>query len=180
MFFLRAILWLFRATLSAKTDLVMENLALRQQLIILRRKAGQPRLRRQERVFWLWLCRSWNRWRESLLVVTPETVLRWHKQGFKYYGTWKCRRRGGRPAVPHDLRQLIRRMSRANPLWGAPRVHGELRKLGIDISQSAVGKYIFHHRKPPERMAGSSRFLRSVACTTATPVWQRSLQTFLP
>ena len=77
------------------------------------------------------------------------TVVRWHRQGFKYYWAWKSRHKGGRPAVAPEVRDLIRRMSRANPLWGAPRIHGELLKLGIDLSQTTVAKYMVRHRKPP-------------------------------
>ena len=138
MFFLRLI-WVFiRALLAKKANLVAENLALRQQLIVLHRKTRRQRLKTKDRVFWLWLARSWDGWRESLIVVKPATVVRWHRQGFKYYCAWKSRHKGGRPAVARELRDLIRRMSRANPLWGAPRIHGELLKLGIDLSQATV------------------------------------------
>jgi transposase InsO family protein len=146
---LRAIAAVFRAIFTTKADLMVENLALRQQLNVLRRKAGRPRLRKQDRIFWLWLARSWGTWRDSLIVVKPETVVRWHRQGFKYYWTWKSRQKGGRPGVPLEVRDLIRRISRANLLWGAPRIHGELLKLGIDISQPTVAKYMVRHRKPP-------------------------------
>jgi len=147
------LLWLIwavvRALFAKRTDLVAENLALRQQLIVLHRRSKRPRLKTRDRVFWLWLARSWGEWRESLIVVKPATVVRWHRQGFKYYWTWKSRHKGGRPAVDPEVRDLIRRMSRSNPLWGAPRIHGELLKLGIDLSQTTVAKYMIRHRKPP-------------------------------
>ena len=149
MFFLRLIWVVVQALFARRADLVAENLALRQQLNVLRRKAGQPRLRRADRIFWLWLARSWSAWRDSLIVVKPETVVRWHRQGFKYYWAWKSRQKGGRPAVTREVRDLIRRISRANPLWGAPRIHGELLKLGIDLSQATVAKYMIRHSKPP-------------------------------
>jgi transposase InsO family protein len=149
MLVLRAIIAVFRAVFITRADLVMENLALRQQLNVLRRRTRRPRLRRRDRIFWLWLARSWNAWRDSLVLVKPETVIRWHRQGFKYYWAWKSRHKGGRPAIAREVRDLIRQMSRANPLWGAPRIHGELLKLGIDISQATVGKYMVRHRKPP-------------------------------
>ncbi len=149
MLFLRVIWAVVRALVSKKANLVAENLALRQQLVVLRRKTKRPRLLQGDRVFWLWLARSWTRWRHSLLVVKPETVVRWHRQGFKYYWTWKSRQRSGRPTVAPEVRELIRKMSRANPLWGAPRIHGELLKLGIDISQASVGKYMIRPRRPP-------------------------------
>jgi len=149
MFLLRLILAVVHALPARRADLVMENLALRQQLVVFQRKAKRPRLRKVDRIFWLWLARSWSRWRDSLIVVKPETVVRWHRQGFKYYWAWKSRHKGGRPAVAREVRDLIRRMSRSNPLWGAPRIHGELQKLGIDIAQTTVSKYMFRHRKPP-------------------------------
>jgi len=99
---LRAIAAVFRAIFKTRADLMVENRALRQQLNVLRRKAGRPRLRNQDRVFWLWLARSWGSWRDSLIVVKPETVVRWHRHGFKYHWTWKSRRRRGRPTVPRE------------------------------------------------------------------------------
>jgi hypothetical protein len=152
MFLLRVILAVVRALSVRKADLVLENLALRQQLVVFQRKAKRPRLRKVDRIFWLWLARSWSSWRDSLIVVKPETVVRWHRQGFKYYWAWKNRHEGGRPAVAPEVRNLIRRMSRSNPLWGAPRIHGELKKLGIDIAQATVSKYMFRHRKPPSQI----------------------------
>ena len=148
MFLLRLIWAVFHALFAKRADLVAENLALRQQLIVLHRKARRPRLKTKDRMFWLWLARSWSRWRESLLLVKPATVVRWHRQGFKYYWAWKSRHQGGRPAVAPEVRGLIRRMSRANPLWGAPRIHGELLKLGIDLSQTTVAKYMTRRSKP--------------------------------
>ena len=149
MLLLRVIWAVVRALLSKKADLVAENLALRHQLIVLGRKTKRPPLLPRDRVFWLWLSRSWSRWRDSLIIVKPETVVRWHRKGFKYYWAWKSRHRGGRPVVNRETRELIRRMSRSNPLWGAPRIHGELLKLGIDVSQASVGKYMVRSRKPP-------------------------------
>jgi len=149
MFLLRLLWAVVHALFAKKADLVAENLALRQQLIVFRRKVGRPRLRRQDRIFWLWLARSWNGWWDTLIVVKPATVVRWHRQGFKYYWAWKSRHKGGRPAIDPEVRDLIRRMSRTNPLWGAPRIHGELLKLGIDLSQTTVAKYMIRHRKPP-------------------------------
>jgi transposase InsO family protein len=149
MLLFRVIWAVVRALVSKKADLVAENLALRHQLIVLGRKTKRPRLLQRDRVFWLWLARSWSRWRDSLIIVKPETVVRWHRKGFKYYWAWKSRHRGGRPVVNREIRELIRRMSRSNPLWGAPRIHGELLKLGIDISQASVGKYMIRTRRPP-------------------------------
>jgi hypothetical protein len=105
--------------------LVLENLALRHQLTVLRRSTPRPRLRPSDRLFWVLLSRLWHGWAEAVAIVQPETVIRWHRTGFKLLWTWKSRQRGpGRPAVAPELRALIRRMAEANPLWGAPRIHG--------------------------------------------------------
>jgi transposase InsO family protein len=136
----------------ARHSLVFENLALRHQIVVLERSSKRPRLKMRDRVFWVLLSRIWGGWRESLSFVKPETVIRWHRRGFRLYWTWKSRRTGqGRPTVSPEVRELIHKMSRANPLWGAPRVHGELQKLGIEISQAAVSKYMVRHRKPPSQ-----------------------------
>jgi putative transposase len=97
------------------------------------------------------LSRLWTNWRHSLQVVRPETVVRWHRQGFRRYWAWKSLRRIGRPAIRTELRELIWRMSRANPLWGAPRIHGELLKLGLTVSQATVSKYMLRSRRPPSQ-----------------------------
>src|SRR6516162_11560576 len=112
--------------------LVLENLALRHQLAVLQRSAPRPRLRPSDRVLWVLLSRLGRGWGEAVAIVQPETVIRWQRTGFKLVWTWKSRRRGpGRPAVAPQVRALIRRMAEANPLWGAPRIHGELQKLGV-------------------------------------------------
>jgi transposase InsO family protein len=100
----------------------------------------------------VWLCEIWGDWRTALLIVNPETVIAWHRKGFRLFWTWKVRcGQPGRPTVPKDIRELIRRMSRENPLWGAPRIHGELLKLGIDVGETSVGKYMVRRRKPPSQ-----------------------------
>lgn len=140
------------SVLATHRQLALENLALRQQIAILQRSVKRPRLKNSDRLFWTLLSKIWKDWAEILTIVKPETVIRWHGKGFKLYWTWKTRRsRKGRPAVASEIRGLIRKMSRANPRWGAPRVHGELLKLGIDISQAAVSKYMVRHRKPPSQ-----------------------------
>jgi transposase InsO family protein len=140
------------STLASHRKLALENLALRQQIAVLRRSVNRPHLKKGDRLFWALLSRIWTNWAETLTIVKPETVIRWHRKGFRLYWTWKSRRKGkGRPAVASAIRELIRKMSWANPCWGAPRVHGELLKLGIDISQAAVSKYMVRHRKPPSQ-----------------------------
>ena len=136
------ILALLRTLLSAlatRQTLVLENLALRQQLAVLQRNSKRSRLRKADRVFWVSLPRIWNGWAGTLILVKPQTVIGWHRKGFRPY--WRLKSRGagrGRPAVPSDVQKLIRMLSQANPLWGAPRIHGELLKLGIEVAQSAV------------------------------------------
>jgi hypothetical protein len=145
---------LFRTLISALQShraLAMENLALRHQLSALQRTAKKPRLRGQDRLLWVLLSRVWTGWRETLTIVQPETVIRWHREGFRLYWRWKSRGVRGRPKISKEIRDLIREMSTANPLWGAPRIHGELLKLGMEVSQVAVSKYMVRHRKPPSQ-----------------------------
>jgi putative transposase len=105
-----------------------------------------------DRFFWAWLSRSWADWRSALIIVKPEIVIAWHRKGFRLFWTWKIRHgRTGRPAVSQEVRDLIRTISRANPLWGAPRIHGELLKLGIDIGETSVSKYMVRQRKSPSQ-----------------------------
>jgi putative transposase len=124
----------------------------RHQLTILQKNAP-PRLRlqRSDRLLWVVLSRWWPGWRSSLHIVRPDTVLAWHRRVFAWYWRRKSRRRPGRPNVAADIRDLIRDMSQANPLWGAPRIHGELLKLGIEVAQSTVAKYLRRPRKPPSQ-----------------------------
>ena len=132
--------------------LVLENLALRHQLAVLQRSAPRLRLRRSDRLFWVLLSRLWSGWPDGVSIVQPATVIRWQRSGFKLFWTWKSSRNGpGRPAVAPEIRALIRRMSKANPLWGAPRIPGELQKLGVEISQAAVSKYVVRRRRPPSQ-----------------------------
>ena len=140
----------FLLVFRARRSLMLENLALRHQLAVLQRSSRQPRLRTSDRLFWVLLSRLWIGWTDAVSVVQPATVIRWQRTGFKLFWKWRSRRNGpGRPAVAPEVRGLIRRMSTANPLWGAPRIHGELQKLGVEISQAAVSKYVVRHRRPP-------------------------------
>jgi hypothetical protein len=99
----------------------------------------------------VWISQLWHDWWSALLIVKPETVIAWHRKGFRLYWSWKSRRREGRPTVRPEIRNLIRQMSLANPRWRAPRIHGELLKLGIHVSQATVAKYMVRHRKPPSQ-----------------------------
>jgi len=138
--------------LSARRRLAYENLALRHQIAVLQRSVKRPQLKKRDRLLWVLLSRTWKDWAGSLVLVKPDTVIRWHRKGFRLYWTWGSRRkRKGRPGIAPDIRDLIRKISRANPLWGAPRIHGALQKLGIEISQAAVSKYMLRHRDPPSQ-----------------------------
>src|SRR6195256_5023739 len=140
------------AAFKSRATLHLENPALRHQLGGLGRSVKRPKLSSFDRLLWTWLCEVWSDWRSALVIVKPETVIAWHRQGFRLFWTWRVRRgQPGRPPVPKDVRELIRQMSRDNPLWGAPRIHGELLKLGIDIGETSVGKYIVRKRKPPSQ-----------------------------
>ena len=145
------------ATLSSvfrsRSALELENLALRHQIGELQRSARKRlTLTSVDRILWVWLSRAWSGWRSALAIVQPETVLAWHRAGLRLFWTWKVRRgQPGRPVIPREVRDLIRRMCRENPGWGAPRIHGELLKLGIDIGETSVSKYMVRCRKPPSQ-----------------------------
>jgi hypothetical protein len=142
----------FVLSFRSRAALQLEIVALRHQLGVLHRSAKRPKLTHSDRFLWAWLCGVWPDWRSALVIVKPETVIAWHRTGFRLFWTGKVRcGRPGRPAVPPDVRELIRRMSRENPLWGAPRIHGELLKLGIDVGETSVGKYIGRHQRPPSQ-----------------------------
>jgi transposase InsO family protein len=146
----------------SKSRLEAENAVLRHQLIVLRRKVqGRVRLTNNDRWFLIQLYRWFPSILQVLTIVQPETLVRWHRAGFRCYWRWKSRCRGGRPQIETDLRALIRQMSMENPLWGAPRIHGELLKLGFDVAQSSVAKYMVKRRGPPSQ--GWRTFLRNHA-----------------
>ena len=132
--------------------MALENLALRQQLTMFKRQCPRPRLRKADRLFWLLLSKTWKDWRRALIIVRPETVVSWHRKGFRLFWTWISKRKhSGRRAVSPEIRALIRKMSAANPLWGAPRIHGELLKLGIMLSERTVFRLMHGSRKPPSQ-----------------------------
>ena len=126
--------WL-ASLLKSRRRLEAENLVLRHQVNILRRASGRLRLSNADRLTFVWLYRLCPGMVDAIAIIRPETVIRWHGQGFKAFWRWKSRSRGGRPPIPREIRDLIREMSRANWLWGAPRIHGELLKLGIEVAQ---------------------------------------------
>lgn len=141
-----------RSCVRSRAALQLEMLALRHQLQVLNRsRPSRLRLAQADRLLWVWLARGWREWRAALVIVKPETVIAWHRRGFCAFWSWKSRRRLGRPAVAPDVRALIRSISDANPRWGAPRIHGELLKLGVDVSQATVAKYMVRSRRPPSQ-----------------------------
>jgi transposase InsO family protein len=149
---LLALLSALRSYFKSRAALQAENLALRHQIIVLQRGRKRLPLDSGNRLLWVWLSRLWADWRSALAIVNPETVISWHRKGFRLYWAWKSRRvQIGRWEIPQEIRDLIRRMSQANPLWGAPRIHGELLKLGIALSQATVAKYMVRQRKPPSQ-----------------------------
>ena len=161
---LRSIVAVVARRFRSRAVLELENLALHHQLRVLRRqRPGRPRLFAIDRLLWVWLYRLWPRCLDTMVLVKPATVVQWHRQGFRLF--WRWRSRTGRPSVARELRDLIRQISSANPLWGAPRIHGELLKLGIEISQATVAKYMVPRRGTPSPTWRS--FLRNQAAGIA-------------
>ena len=147
-----ALLHSLRFVIRSRASLHLEIIALRHQLAVVNRsRRRRLRFAAPDRLLWAWLAHVWRDWLSAIHVVRPETVIAWHRRGFRLFWTWKSRHRTGRPGVPAAVRALIREMSGANPLWGAPRIHGELLKLGISLSQSTIAKYMRRPRRPPSQ-----------------------------
>jgi putative transposase len=146
-------LWLvLRAAIASRASLIAENLALKHQLLVLQHSVKRPQLRPRDRLFWVWLSRLWPNWRSVVQIFQPDTVVKWHQQGFTLYWRWIPKpRHGGRPPIEKGIRALIRRMSHDNPAWGAPHMLSELRLLGYTVSQATVAKYMLKTRKPPSQ-----------------------------
>ena len=146
-------LTLFASPFKSKSRLEAENAALRHQLIVLlRKKRGRVHLTNGDRLFLVQLYRWFPSVLNAITIIRPETLVRWHRAGFRRYWRWKSRLLGGRPQIDVDLRALIRRMSIDNPLWGAPRIHGELLKLGFEVAQSSVARYMVKRCGPPSQV----------------------------
>ena len=157
---LRLIFAVLASLFKSRAELEAENLVLRQQVNVLRRRVPKrPALTNVDRPLFVWLLRWFPSTAGALAIVRPETVIRWHRVGFRAYWRWRSRGRVGRPKVSRELRALIAEMSRANPLWGSPRIHGELLKLGFDVAQSTVAKYMVRRRGSPTQ--GWKTFLRT-------------------
>jgi putative transposase len=131
-----------RVFFQSRTDTAVEVLALRQQVAVLKRRRPRPPLRPLDRLFWTLLRATWSRWKDALVIVKPETVVGWHRAGFRLYWRWKSRRRDGRPRIKEEIRVLIRRLAQENSDWGAPKIHGELQKLGLVLSERTVARYL--------------------------------------
>src|SRR5216683_1031097 len=160
--FLTQLLLAIRSWFARRARLEAENLILRQQLIVLRRKSPtRVRLWNIDRFLLVWSYRLYPSFLDAIIIVQPETVIRWHQRGFRACWGWKSRRVGGRPRMDSGIRALIRRMNHENPLWGAPRIHGELLMLGIEVAESTVGRYMVRRRRPPSQ--GWKTFLRNHA-----------------
>ena len=166
-FFLR----LFTSPLRSKGQLEAENAILRHQLVVLERKVtGRIRFNSGGRLFFTWLYRWFPSVLSAVRIIQPATLVRWHRAGFRRYWRWKSLSPGGRPQIDADLRALIRRMSVDNPLWGAPRIHGELLKLGFQVAQSSVAKYMVKRPPSPPR-DGSPSFVTTLR---KSPPWTSS------
>jgi transposase InsO family protein len=159
---LSAVVSIFAFRFRSRASLEIELMAVRHQLAVLRRqRPGRPQLSSLDRLLWVWLYRIWPQVTDAMVLVKPVTVVQCHRKGFRFYWRWRSRR-PGRPKIGTEIRALIRRMSRANPLWGAPRIHGELLKLGIKISQATVGRWMPWRPKVP------------------SPTWRSFLRNHLP
>ena len=140
-----------RVFFRSRSDTALEVLALRQQVAVLKRKRPRPKLNSWDRLFWTTLRQCWSRWPDVLLLVKPDTVVGWHRAGFRLYWRWRSRPRGGRPKITEEIRALITRLAQENPDWGAPEIHGELWKLGFVVSERTVARYLhrIRHRGEP-------------------------------
>src|SRR5229473_22772 len=161
--------------LRARRNLLLENLALRQQLAVLKRRHPRPRLDLLDKLFWVAIRRFWSGWQQSLIAVTPETVVRWHRGGFRLY--WKLlsrvRRSIGRRQTSKEVRELIFRMVVENPTWGAPRIHGELLMLGFDVSERTISRWMKRAPRDPDLASAALPF--SAITEKRLPRWTSSL-----
>jgi putative transposase len=152
---LATILWIARALALAcrgHHEVVLKNLALRQQLHAVTRTRTRPVLRNRDRLFWVVLAQTWRHWRAALVIVQPDTVVRWHREWLRRRWTRRSAHRGaGRPCTAAAIRNLVSQMAAANPLWGAPRIHGELAKIGVGVSERTVSRLLRRARRPPSQ-----------------------------
>jgi hypothetical protein len=147
---LTALVTTFVELFRSRAAVQLEILALRHQIAVLQRSVKRPKLTSADRLLWAWLCSVWRDWRSGIHIVQASTVVRWHRKGFRLFWTLKVRNGKAGP-VPSDVPELIRTMSRQNRLWGAPKIHGELLTLGIDIGETSVSKYMLRRRRLPSQ-----------------------------
>ena len=164
MLYLRLLVAALFASVRARRDLVLENLALRHQLAVYTRGRRRPRLRCHDRRFWSLLARGWSGWRGTLVMVEPDTVVRWHRSAWRAYWRWKSRRGPGRPHIPAEWQRLILRIATEHPRWGAVRIVGELRALGFDVSARTVSRY-----RQQALPATAESVVAHVICATTRP-----------
>jgi putative transposase len=147
-----ALLSFLGASLRTRAALQLEILALRHQIGVLQRSVKRPKLTPADRCLWVWLSSVWDGWQSRLSIFQAATVIGWQRKGFGLFWSWKIRHgQRGRPTIPKEVRELIRILSRENPLWGAPHIYGELLKLGINIGETSISKYMLRRRKPPSQ-----------------------------
>ena len=139
---LKSLLLLLRRSIKTRTQLILENIFLAKQLEIYQRTDPKLKIKRTDRMFFSLIMDLLSNWKERLFIVKPETVIKWHRTAFKFYWRWKSKPKGGRPSISRELISLIKQMVNDNPLRGSPRIHGELKKLGFDISESTVQRYM--------------------------------------
>ena len=144
---LLSLLAAIRVFFRSRSDTALEVLALRQQVAVLKRKRPRPKLNARDRLFWTTLRQCWSRWPDVLVLVKPDTVVGWHRAGFRLYWRWRSRPRGGRPKITEEIRALIQRLAQENLDWGAPKIHGELLKLGFVVSERTVARYLRRVRR---------------------------------
>ncbi len=148
------------------TFLAAQNLALRQQLAVMKRSNRRPKIKTTDRLFWVLLSSIWSPWRKSLIIVKPQTVIKWHRNGSKLFWKFKSKPKGqGRPQVQREIRDLIRKMASANPRWGAPRIHGELLRLGLEVSERTVSSFMPQRSPNPKQSQSWKTFLKNHANT---------------
>src|SRR5262245_18115853 len=176
MFIFSTIFVYLRSLIVPRIVLATEIAVLRQQLIVLNRTIKRPKLRRRDRLFCVSLSRLWKDWRELLVIVRPETVIKWHREGFRLYWRWKSKGQVGRPPINQEIQDLIRRMSRENPLWGLARIQSELRLLGFDVALRTIAKYRIKNSKPPSAEWTAQQIINRKPGKLFSPITQIKLQ----
>jgi putative transposase len=158
---IRIIIWLIRFLFKSEHDLRIENLALRQQLAVFKDKRPRPKIQDPDQAFWVALRSAWPIWTNALILVKPDTVTKWHRRDFRLFWRWKSKtRKSGRPRISREIRDLILKMARENG-WGAPRIHGELLKLGFDVDERTVSRYLPKRPSPPDALKNWLAFLKN-------------------